>query len=71
MMHELLMPVDIKADAGEDERESRTAKAGGLRLFQGIEKEELLIMGVLILLIIEEADTELILALAFLLLAGA
>ncbi len=65
-MHELLTPAPIDTLAPGD---ARSAPAGGLSgLLSGVDREELLIIGVLILIMTENADRELIIALLFLLL---
>ncbi len=65
-MHELLMPAPLGLDAPGD---TRSAREDGLsRILSGVDREELLIIGVLILIMTENADRELIIALLFLLL---
>jgi hypothetical protein len=68
-MHELLTPAPIDTLAPGDTRSAREDGISGLsRLFSGVDREELLIIGVLILIMTENADRELIIALLFLLL---
>lgn len=65
-MHELLTPAPLGLDAPGD---TRSAREDGLsRILSGVDREELLIIGVLILIMTENADRELIIALLFLLL---
>ncbi len=65
-MHELLTPAPLGLDAAGDTRSAR--EDGISRILSGVDREELLIIGVLILIMTENADRELIIALLFLLL---
>ena len=74
-MHELLTPVEVSAAEGCASPElSGQEKKGGIfnlgGLFSDIGGEEILLIGLIILLLAENADIELVIILAFLLIAG-
>jgi len=74
-MYETLTPTEIETEgtsfATESKCSARGSNSGGLDLFgifRNIGSEELLLIGLIILLVTQNADMELILVIAFLLL---
>ncbi|MBR2743532.1 MAG: hypothetical protein IKD89_08075 [Clostridia bacterium] len=66
-MHELLTLDDIEPRAEKTGRDPARPRA---ELFSGLGTEEMLLIGIILLLLFEDADAELIIVLAFLLFSG-